>query len=125
MHSAVVLVALGAVVIQAQVPPPPQTLTAVKSGVLPVLPTPFSGVEIEEGAIVYDGPANPSFTPVNGPATVQSDLPAATYEAVLPKTNFDPLTGSTITGSIKGVSAKGASGTTFVGLLSHDAMESC
>jgi len=28
------------------------------SGVLPVIPTGVSGVETEEGAIVYDGPAN-------------------------------------------------------------------
>lgn len=43
--------------------PPPQTLSTTKSGVLPVLPTPsadFTGVEINEGAIVYDGPPNPT-----------------------------------------------------------------
>ncbi|KAK5115110.1 hypothetical protein LTR62_001807 [Meristemomyces frigidus] len=54
------------------------TLATTLSGVLPVLPTQtpgFSGVETEEGAIVYDGPAKPS-------------------------TNFDNGTGSTVTGSI-------------------------
>jgi hypothetical protein len=45
-------------------PPPPATLTSTLSGVLPVIPseTPaFSGVETEEGAIIYDGPANPRY----------------------------------------------------------------
>lgn len=48
--------------------PPPQTLATTKSGVLPVLPTnsaAFTGVEINEGAIVYDGAPNPTW--VDGP----------------------------------------------------------
>ena len=42
--------------------PPPQTLATTMSGVLPVIPaeTPFVGEEINEGALVYDGPANPT-----------------------------------------------------------------
>jgi len=44
-------------------PPPPETLLTTKSGALPVLPTetpgPFTGIETNEGAFVYDGPANP------------------------------------------------------------------
>lgn len=44
-------------------PPPEQTLATTKSGVLPVLPTPsaeFTGVAINEGAIIYDGTPNPT-----------------------------------------------------------------
>jgi len=67
MYASLLIPALGAAVVYAQgegagyPPPPPQTLSTVMSGVLPVLPTgtPFAGVETEEGAIVYDGPANP------------------------------------------------------------------
>lgn len=67
MYARFVLPALGASLAAAQgagegnPPPPPIVLSTTKSGVLPVLPTetPFSGVETEEGAIVYDGPANP------------------------------------------------------------------
>jgi hypothetical protein len=106
------VVALAARV-TAQAPPPPVLLTATESGVLPVLPTPFSGVETIEGAIIYDGPANPGFTGLNGNATVQSGLPAATYVATLPSTNFDPLTGSTITGNIAAVSKADGTGVTF------------
>lgn len=44
-------------------PPPVQTLSTTKSGALPVIPTetpgPFTGIETNEGALVYDGPANP------------------------------------------------------------------
>lgn len=45
-------------------PPPPQTLETTKSGVLPVLPTSsaaFTGVEVNEGAIVYVGTPNPTY----------------------------------------------------------------
>lgn len=67
MHAKLMLPALGAALVRAQgagegyPPPPPQTLSTTKSGVLPVIPTatPFAGVETNEGAIVYDGPANP------------------------------------------------------------------
>ncbi|KAL9092527.1 MAG: hypothetical protein Q9165_004331 [Trypethelium subeluteriae] len=110
MYANALLAALGAAVVRGQgagegfPPPAPQTLSTTLSGVLPVLPTvtpgPFAGVETEEGAIIDQGPANPSFEPVNGPATTQSSLPAATYQAVLPSTNFDDGTGSTITGAI-------------------------
>ena len=51
----------------AQAPPAPVLLSTTKSGVLPVIPTAtpgatFTGVETIEGAITYDGPANPGFT---------------------------------------------------------------
>ena len=92
-------------------PPPPQTLTATQSGVLPVLPTPFSGIETNEGAIVYDGPPNPGFVGLGGPATPQTNLPSTTYQATLPATMFDPLVGTTIQGSITGVGT--ASGVQF------------
>jgi len=69
MYAALLLPALCAAVALPQgegegyPPPPSQTLSTTMSGVLPVIPTetpgPFAGVETEEGAIVYDGPANP------------------------------------------------------------------
>jgi hypothetical protein len=54
-------------IVAAQAPPAPVLLTTTKSGVLPVIPTAtpgaaFTGVETIEGAITYDGPANPGFT---------------------------------------------------------------
>ncbi|KAK3673190.1 hypothetical protein LTR78_007030 [Recurvomyces mirabilis] len=119
MYAVALIPALGAAVAMAQgqgagyPPPPPMTLSTTLSGVLPVLPTQtpgFSGVETEEGAIVYDGPANPSFMPVNGPATTAANLPAATYMAMLPSTNFDNGTGSTIMGSVMISSTAGGSG---------------
>lgn len=53
--------------VAAQAPPAPVLLTTTKSGVLPAIPTAtpgaaFTGVETIEGAITYDGPANPGFT---------------------------------------------------------------
>ena len=116
MHAALLLPVLGAALVRGQgAPPPPQTLSTTMSGVLPVLPTatPFTGVETEEGAIVYDGPANPGFVGPGGSATAQANLPAATYQALLPATNFDNLTGSIVTGSIVGASSSGSTGVTF------------
>jgi len=113
MYTSLILPFVGAALAAAQVPPPPVLLTATESGVLPVLPTGFAGVETEEGAIIYDGPANPGFTGLLGNAVVQAGLPAATYVATLPADNFDPLTGSTITGNIAAVSAPGGTGVTF------------
>jgi hypothetical protein len=107
LYSAAVLaVAVGLAKASPQaegVPPPPVLLNATKSGVLPVEPTPFNGVETEEGAIIYDGPPNPGFAGVNGPAVAQTAMPQATYAATLPGTMFDPYAGSNITGSIVGV----------------------
>ncbi|KAH9838140.1 Cell surface superoxide dismutase [Teratosphaeria destructans] len=91
-------------------PPPAQTLTHTMSGVLPVLPPGFTGVAVEEGAIIYDGPSNTSFMPVYGPATTASNLPAATYQALLPSTNFDNGTGSTVIGNITISSSPGTPG---------------
>lgn len=93
------------------IPPPASLLTETKSGVLPVAPTPFVGVETEEGAIIYDGEMNPGFVGLNGPAVAQTNLPTATYVATLPTTMFDPESGSTISGSIVGVGT--ANGTMF------------
>lgn len=109
------LLSLGAALVTAQYnpPPPPVLLTTTKSGVLPVLPTPFNGVETLEGAIINKGPANPAYTPVYGPASAQSNLPAATYTATLPSIAFDALTGTTISGTITGSSNQGALGVTF------------
>lgn len=101
--------------LQAQyVPPPaPVLLTSTKSGVLPVLPTPFNGVETLEGAIINKAPVNESYLPVNGPASVQSNLPSATYTATLPSIAFDALTGTTINGTVTASSNQGDTGTTF------------
>ncbi|KAF2670798.1 Cu,Zn superoxide dismutase-like protein [Microthyrium microscopicum] len=96
-----------------QVPPSPVLLTTTKAGVVPVAPTPFPGVETIEGALIDDGPALPGFVGPGGNATVQSNLPAATYSAVLPSTNFDNLTGSTITGTIVGMAMQGGQGVMF------------
>ena len=48
-----------------------------------------------------------------GNATVQSNLPQATYQAVLPSTNFDNLTGSTITGSVTAMTGANGVGVAF------------
>lgn len=63
------VLALGGIfaLVAAQAPPAPVLLSTTKSGVLPVIPTAtpgatFIGVETIEGAITYDGPANPGFT---------------------------------------------------------------
>ncbi|KAI9691442.1 MAG: hypothetical protein M1822_007513 [Bathelium mastoideum] len=124
MYASILLAVVSATCVCAQgageglPPPPPQTLSTTLSGVLPVIPTatpgPFAGVETEEGAIIDQGPANPSFEPVNGPATTQTNLPAATYQAVLPSTNFDNGTGSTVTGSITISSTAGGSGVNVI-----------
>lgn len=86
-------------------PPPPEVLSTSKSGVLPVLPTetPFAGVDTLEGAIINPGPVNAGFTGLGGTATMQSNLPLATYRADLPDTMFDPLVGTVIQGSIVAV----------------------
>lgn len=100
--------------VRAQGPPPsPVLLTTTQSGVDPIVPTPFNGVETIEGAITYDGPPIPGFVGPGGNATAQTGLSSATYQAVLPQTNFDDLTGSTITGSIIGTSTAGGTGVTF------------
>lgn len=103
------------------VPPPASLLTETKSGVLPVAPTPFAGVETEEGAITYDGPMNPGFVGLNGPAVAQTNLPATMYMATLPKTMFDPYAGSTVSGSVMAVgSANGVQFTVnFTGIPSE------
>ncbi|KAL9114443.1 MAG: hypothetical protein Q9227_001524 [Pyrenula ochraceoflavens] len=117
MHSRISLPLLGAAalaVASPQAPPDPVLLTMTKSGVLPVAPTPFNGVETLEGAIINDGPMNPGFVGPGGSASVQSNLPSATYQATLPSaSNFDENTGSLITGSIVGSSTAGGSGVTF------------
>jgi len=84
-------------------PPPPVLLNATKSGVIPILPTPFNGIDTLEGAIINPGPVNPGFTGLGGTATVQTNLPAATYMAELPDSMFDPLVGTVIRGSIMAV----------------------
>ncbi|KAI9743059.1 MAG: hypothetical protein M1818_003354 [Claussenomyces sp. TS43310] len=89
---------------QAEGPAPtPSVLSTTQSGVLPILPTPFSGVETIEGAITYDGPAIAGFTGPGGNASIQTNTPGTTYQAVLPNTNFDNATGAVITGTVTGI----------------------
>ncbi len=54
-----------------------------------------------------------SFAGPGGNASIQSGLPTASYQAILPATNFDNATGSTITGSIKGTTNANGTGVTF------------
>jgi hypothetical protein len=61
MRSSIIVPAFAAFA-AAQAPPPPVLLKSTKSGVDPVAPTPFNGVETLEGAIIYDGPPVPGFT---------------------------------------------------------------
>jgi len=111
MHANLVLSFLtGLVAVNAQ---SPSILKSTFSAVLPVLPTPFSGVETIEGAIVYDGPPVPGFTGPGGNATVQNGNPPASYQAILPTTNFDNATGSIITGSIVGKASGNGTGVMF------------
>ncbi|KAF2150080.1 hypothetical protein K461DRAFT_281325, partial [Myriangium duriaei CBS 260.36] len=108
--------ALGAALAAAQgvPPPPPVLLTTTKSAVLPVLPTPFSGVETLEGAIIAKGPPNASYVGLGGSAQVQSNLPSATYAATLPAQAFNGLTGTNPSGTISISSNQGDTGVTFV-----------
>ncbi len=95
-----------------EAPPPPQVLlTTTKSGVIPVLPTPFAGAETEQGAIVNQLPPPPGYTGLAGTAAIQSSQPAATYRAVMPPSMFNPLVGTTISGSLQAVG--GPNGVTF------------
>jgi len=114
MHKYILLASLvGLVSAKPQAPPSPVLLATTKSGVIPVAPTPFPGVETIEGALIDDGPPLPGFIGPGGNASVQSNLPAATYSAVLPSANFDNLTGSVITGTIIGSAVQGGQGVTF------------
>lgn len=66
MHIKIFLSVLSSIaLVQAQVAAPapaPSTLTTTQSGVLPIAPTPFPGLETIEGAITYDGPIVEGFT---------------------------------------------------------------
>ena len=100
-------------------PPDPVLLTATKSGVLPVLPPAFTGVETLEGAIMQKAPVNASYLPANGPAQVQSNLPSATYTAQLPPVAFNELTGTVIAGTVTGSSTQGGTGVTWTVSLTN------
>ncbi|MCJ1245894.1 hypothetical protein MMC30_003098 [Trapelia coarctata] len=54
-----------------------------------------------------------AYTGPGGNATVQSSLPAASFEAVLPLVNFNKASGSNISGTVTGTSVAGGSGVTF------------
>jgi len=88
-------------------------LSTTKSGVLPSLPTPFTGVRTEQGAVVDKGAANASYIGLNGLASTQSGMPQATYVAKLPSVMYNPGTGATISGSITGSTNKNGTGVSF------------
>jgi len=122
MHSSISIIALGAALVVAQnnPDPAPVLLTTAKSGVLPTLPSTtgsgaqFTGVLTNEGAVIAPQPPYDGLTGLNGDASVQSNLPSATYTATLPSVAFDALTGSTPKGSIIASSGPGANGVNFV-----------
>ena len=105
---------------------------ATPNPTIPTIPTSTDGIPTIEGALVYDGPPvigytgipcthrllnfAPPLTIFEGPggnASIQSGLPAASYRATLPSTNFDNATGSTITGSIVGTTNANGTGVMF------------
>lgn len=53
---------------------------------------------------------NPGFTGQYGNAVVQQNTAGATFKATLPSTNFDPYTGSTISGSLTATVPSNGSG---------------
>lgn len=84
-------------------PPAPVLLNMTKSGVIPTLPTPFNGAETLQGAIIMPLPPQPGYVGLNGTATAQTNMPAATYRATMPPSMFNDLVGTNITGYIEGV----------------------
>lgn len=111
MRSFTVALIAAAIANAQYVPPPsPVLLTTTKSAVLPVLPTNFNGVDTLQGAIISKAPVNVSYTPVNGPATVQSNNPSATYVATLPSVAFNELVGTVISGTVMGSAGPGGVG---------------
>jgi hypothetical protein len=108
MHSSMLLGLLPFVAAQvAQVheapPPPPVLLNATKSGVAPTLPTPFNGTQTLQGAIIMPLPPQKGYVGLNGTATAQTSMPAATYRATMPPSMFNNLVGTNVTGYIEGV----------------------
>jgi hypothetical protein len=84
-------------------PPAPVLLNMTKSGVIPTLPTGFSGAETLQGAIIKPLPPMPGYIGLNGTATAQTNMPASTYRATMPPSMFNNLVGTNITGYIEGV----------------------
>jgi hypothetical protein len=108
MHSSILLGLLPFAAAQVsqvvEAPPPaPVRLDATKSGVIPTLPTGFTGVDTLQGAIIMPLPPQPGYIGLNGTATAQINLPASTYRATLPSSMFNNLVGTTVRGYIEGV----------------------
>ncbi|MCJ1474616.1 hypothetical protein MMC13_003276 [Lambiella insularis] len=76
-------------------------------------PTSTVGIPTIEGALVYDGPPVIGYTGPGGNATIQSNNPAASYEAVFPSVEFDNATGTTISGSVIAAAAANGTGVAF------------
>jgi hypothetical protein len=98
-------------------PPPPVLLNATKSGVAPTLPTPFSGAQTLQGAIIMPLPPVPGYVGLNGTATAQTNMPSTTYRATLPPSMFNNLVGTNVTGYVEGVGSP--SGVRFTVNLSN------
>ncbi|MCJ1314288.1 hypothetical protein MMC25_007968 [Agyrium rufum] len=79
----------------------------------PAVPTSTVGIPTIEGALTYDGPPVIGFTGPGGNATVQTNNPAATYQAILPTTEFDSATGTVITGTVLASTNADGTGVTF------------
>ena len=56
---------------------------------------------------------NPGFTGQLGDAQVQANTPGTTFKATLPIQNFDPFTGTTLTGSVTGTVPSNGQGVMF------------
>jgi hypothetical protein len=84
-------------------PPAPVRLNATKSGVIPTLPTGFTGVDTLQGAIIMPLPPIPGYVGLNGTALAQTNLPTSTYRATLPASMFNNLVNATVRGYIEGV----------------------
>jgi len=105
MHSAILLLASSLAHATAQFVDATTTLPAV--------PSTTAGIPTIEGALEYDGPPVIGFTGPGGNATVQSNLPAASYQAILPAISFDNATGDDIMGSVTASSTAGGTGVSF------------
>ena len=88
-------------------------LVSAQTASNPAVPSTTAEVPTIEGALTYDGPPVIGFTGPGGNATIQANNPQATYEAILPSTNFDSATGSIITGNVIASTGAGGTGVSF------------
>jgi len=86
---------------------------------IPAVPSTTAGIPTIEGALEYDGPPVIGYTGPGGNASIQSNLPAATYQAILPAISFDNATGDDIMGTITGTATAGGTGVSFSVMFSN------